>query len=238
MSAAAAVSVGELQALLEDLLPIGLDGAGATTRLAWTAEDARARAWFEGRAAELGMRFERDPAGNLWAVPPEQAPPWWAVGSHLDTVLRGGRFDGALGVAGAFAIAARERVAVLAFADEEGARFNMPTFGSRALSGRLDVADALARTDAAGVTLAGAMRAAGLDPGQLAAASGWLERLSGFLELHIDQSRAVARSGAPLAVVSRLAARARLQARVRGRADHAGTTFGEERHDALAAARG
>src|SRR5208283_1687010 len=105
--AAAVIDAAELQRLMADLVPIGLDETGATTRLAWSSEDARARGWFESRALELGRLVERDPAGNLWALP-AQPPPWWGVGSHLDTVLRGGRFDGALGVAAAFAVAACE----------------------------------------------------------------------------------------------------------------------------------
>jgi N-carbamoyl-L-amino-acid hydrolase len=180
---------------------------------------------------------ERDPAGSLWAVP--DAPgPWWATGSHLDSVRSGGRYDGALGVAAGFAIAERASapVAVIAFADEEGARFNTPTFGSRALIGRLDVADALGRTDDEGVTLADAMRAAGADPRRLADAPEWLDRLRGFVELHIDQTRDLAHAGAPAGAVRALASRMRLALTFAGRADHAGTTRRDERRDALAAA--
>ena len=148
----------------------------------------------------------------------------------------GGRFDGALGVAAGFAVAERVPVAVISFADEEGARFNTPTFGSRALVGRLDVDDALARMDDHGVTLGDAMAGAGVDPAGLASAPEWLERLAGFLELHIDQTRDVAAARRPAGVVTRLAARLRLQVELAGRADHAGTTPREERHDALAAA--
>ncbi len=181
--------------------------------------------------------MERDPAGNLWACPDAPAP-WWAVGSHLDTVRDGGQFDGALGVAAGFAIAARSQVplAVISFADEEGARFNTPTFGSRALVGRLDVDDALLRLDDDGGSLGDAMADAGVDPERLRDAPSWLERLRGFLELHIDQSRDLAAAGKPAGVVTRLAARMRLQAELTGRADHAGTTPREDRHDALAAA--
>ena len=92
---------------------------------------------------------------------------------------------------------------MIAFADEEGARFNTPTFGSRALVGRLDVADVLARTDDDGVTLAAAMRAAGVDPDGLAGAPRWLDRLRGFLELHIDQTRDLERRAAPAGAVAR-----------------------------------
>jgi N-carbamoyl-L-amino-acid hydrolase len=229
------ITAAELGGLLRDLLPIGRDEDDGTTRLAWSREDLEAADWFAGRAAAIGRRMERDPAGNLWACP-DTPGPWWAVGSHLDTVERGGRFDGALGVAAAFAVAARLPVAVVSFADEEGARFNTPTFGSRALTGRLDVDDALARVDRHGVLLGDAMAEAGVDPDGARDAPQWLERLRGFLELHIDQTRDLDAAGAAAGPVARLAARMRVQATLSGRADHAGTTRRGERHDALAAA--
>jgi N-carbamoyl-L-amino-acid hydrolase len=229
------IEAAELETLLSDLVPIGLDESGATTRLAWTDEDEQAAAWFARRAAAIGRTMERDPAGNLWAAP-DTPPPWWAVGSHLDSVRGGGRFDGALGVAAGFAVAERVPVAVVSFADEEGARFNTPTFGSRALVGRLDVDDALDRVDEHGVSLGDAMAESGVDPEGLRDAPSWLDRLAGFLELHIDQTRDLAAARAPAGVVTRLAARLRLQVELSGRADHAGTTPREERHDALAAA--
>jgi N-carbamoyl-L-amino-acid hydrolase len=229
------ITAAKLEELLGDLIPIGLGEDGGTTRLAWTPEDEQAAAWFARRAAAIGRRMERDPAGNLWACPDGDGP-WWAAGSHLDTVRAGGRFDGALGVAAAFAVAEHAPVAVISFADEEGARFNTPTFGSRALVGRLDVDDALDRVDDHGVTLADAMADAGVDPAGLGDAPQWLDRLRGFLELHVDQTRDVAAVRGPAGVVTRLAARLRLQVELAGRADHAGTTPREERHDALAAA--
>jgi N-carbamoyl-L-amino-acid hydrolase len=229
------ITAAELDALLADLVPIGLDEAGATTRLAWTEEDEAAAGWFARRANAIGRTMERDPAGNLWACP-DAPPPWWAVGSHLDSVRTGGRFDGALGVAAAFAVAGRLPVAVISFADEEGGRFNTPTFGSRALVGRLDIGDVVARLDDRGVTLGDAMADAGVDPDGLAGAPAWLDRLAGFLELHIDQTRDLAAARAPAGVVTRLAARLRQQVELGGRADHAGTTPRDERHDALAAA--
>jgi beta-ureidopropionase / N-carbamoyl-L-amino-acid hydrolase len=229
------ITADALEELLSDLIPIGLGEDGGTTRLAWTREDEEAAAWFAGRAAAIGRTMERDPAGNLWAVP-DTPGPWWAAGSHLDSVRAGGRFDGALGVAAAFAVAERAPIAVVSFVDEEGARFNTPTFGSRALVGRLDVDDALDRVDEHGVSLGDAMAGAGVDPEGLRSAPSWLEKLRGFLELHVDQTRDVAAERAPAGVVTRLAARLRLQVELSGRADHAGTTPREERHDALAAA--
>ncbi len=229
------IDASDLSARLDPLLPIGR-GPRGTTRLAWSDEDAATREWFREQAAGAGLRVERDPAGNLWAVP-ESPPPWWAVGSHLDSVREGGSFDGALGVAAAFQVAARADApaAVISFADEEGARFNTPTFGSRALTGVLDLS-VLDRVDADGVRMADAMSAAGVDPAGIGAAPQWLARLRGFFELHIDQTTELERAGVPAGVVRGLATRMRLRAEIEGRADHAGTTPPADRRDALAAA--
>jgi N-carbamoyl-L-amino-acid hydrolase len=141
-------------------------------------------------------------------------------------------------VACGFEIASRSEqpVAVLSFADEEGARFNTPTFGSKALTGKLDLEIVLERRDDRGVRLADAMAGAGVDPSGIGQATAWLSMLAGFVEVHIDQSTDVARAGTPVAIVSSLAARRRLEVTLRGRADHAGTTPRGERRDALAAA--
>jgi N-carbamoyl-L-amino-acid hydrolase len=229
------IGAAGLAARLETLAPIGR-GPRGTTRLAWTEEDAATGEWFREQASGAGLRVERDPAGNLWAVP-DTPPPWWAVGSHLDSVREGGSFDGALGVVAAFEVAARAAapVAVISFADEEGARFNTPTFGSRALTGVLDL-EVLDRVDRDGVRLADAMREAGVDPAGIERAPEWMSRLRGFVELHIDQTTELERAGLPAGVVRGLASRMRLRAEIEGRADHAGTTPPADRRDALAAA--
>ncbi|HET6506911.1 MAG TPA: Zn-dependent hydrolase [Baekduia sp.] len=233
------ITARDLDARLAPLRAIGFDARRGTNRLAWTPEDAAAGAWFEEQAAACGLEAWRDAAGNRWATPRGTDGPWWAVGSHTDSVRDGGAFDGALGVAAAFAIAAvapdDRPLAVISFEDEEGARFNTPTFGSRALTGAL--ADGvLDRADDDGTTLAEAMRAAGVDPAGLPRATDNLDKLRGFYELHIDQSTDLAERGAPYGVVSSLAARLRVRATLRGVADHAGTTPMEGRQDALLAA--
>ena len=219
----------------------GLDEIGVgdhgVQRLAWTPEAAACQEWFERQAVGCGLVPVVDPAGNLWACP-QTDPPWPAVGSHLDSVRGGGRFDGPLGVASGFEIAAQSdrSVAVISFADEEGARFNTPTFGSKALGGLLDLPSVLERQDVDGVSLGEAMRAFGVDPGGLGDAPSWLGKLSQLVEIHIDQSTDLARAGVPVGLVSALASRLRLEVEVRGRADHAGTTPPQERRDALLAA--
>jgi beta-ureidopropionase / N-carbamoyl-L-amino-acid hydrolase len=230
------IAASDLAARLEDLVPIGRGPLG-TTRLAWSEEDAAAGEWFRAQAAAVDLSVERDPAGNLWAVP-DAPPPWWGLGSHLDSVREGGSFDGALGVVAAFEVAAQPGaapLAVISFADEEGARFNTPTFGSRALTGVLDPA-VLERVDGDGIRLADAMSAAGVDPAGIERAPEWLARLRGFLELHIDQTTELERAGTPAGVVRGLVSRVRVRAEIEGRADHSGTTPPAERRDALAAA--
>ena len=220
---------------LGGLDPIGTR-SGGVRRLAWTDEDRATRAWFEEQAQRAGLAFSRDPAGNLWACP-DSPPPWWAVGSHLDSVLGGGRFDGPLGVAAAFELANRAGLplAVISFADEEGARFNTPTFGSKALTGVLDRA-VLTRTDEDGVALGVAMRADGLAPERLGDMHEWLAKLRGFIELHIDQNTLLAEAGTPVGIVTSLASRMRLEVTFTGQADHAGTTPPTHRRDALGTA--
>jgi N-carbamoyl-L-amino-acid hydrolase len=231
------ITAGRLNERLRGLDAIGVGSSGSVNRLAWTEEDAACRKWFATQAESVGLRAATDPAGNLWACPAGD-PPWWGIGSHLDSVRSGGRFDGPLGVACGFEIAAASArpVAVIDFADEEGARFNTPTFGSKALAGRLDVDAVLERRDDRGTTLRDAMAAAGLDPARITDAPVWLDRLQAFIEVHIDQTTELARARAPLAVVRGLVERTRLEVELRGRADHAGTTPREERRDGLAAA--
>jgi N-carbamoyl-L-amino-acid hydrolase len=125
---------------------------------------------------------------------------------------------------------------VISFADEEGARFNTPTFGSKALTGRLDLPHLLERRDPQGIALGDAMRDAGVDPTELTAARQWLGKLTGFIEIHIDQTTELARAGQPVGIVSGLASRLRLEVTLQGQADHAGATPPGERRDALSAA--
>jgi N-carbamoyl-L-amino-acid hydrolase len=235
----------EFEACFGRLAAIGRDPAGGWTRLAWTDEDRAARAWFESEAAARGLTLEQDPAGNLWA--------WWggpdagpggavAVGSHLDTVRGGGAYDGALGVvSGLLAVGELigrgvepgRPVAVAAFADEEGGRFGVPTFGSRLLTGALDPTDVLERADQDGVTVAEAMAAAGVDPGRAGPDPARLGRLGAFVELHVEQGRGLADLGQPVALGTGIWPHGRWRLTLTGEANHAGTTRLGDRRDPM-----
>ena len=239
----------DFERCFEGLAAIGRDPAGGWTRLAWTEADRAARAWFETEARARGLEVERDPAGNLWAWwrPPAAGPPpaaagGVAVGSHLDTVPNGGAYDGALGVVSGLAAVAelarrevtpRRPVAVVAFADEEGGRFGLPTFGSRVLAGALDPATVLDRTDQDGTTLADALRDAGLDPGAVGPDPDRLAGLAAFVELHVEQGRGLVDRGVPVGLATAIWPHGRWRLTLTGEANHAGTTRLADRHDPM-----
>jgi len=233
--------------LWQSLLPIGRDPVtGGYRRFSFTEADAACRSWFRTAAAERGLRAETDHNGNLWA--------WWdppdrgidsralAIGSHLDSVPDGGAFDGPLGVVSAFLaldlLAARGRVpdrpvAVVAFAEEEGARFGVACLGSRLLTGAIAPEAARSLTDADGVSLAAAMAGAGLDPAGIGPDQELPGRIGGYVELHIEQGSALAGLGAAVGVAESIWPHGRWRIGFAGRADHAGTTRLADRRDPM-----
>jgi N-carbamoyl-L-amino-acid hydrolase len=230
-----------------DLAPIGRDaGTGGYRRFAWTAEDGQLREWFRGEAFCRGLDLVSDRAGNLWAWlgDPDADGPGLVLGSHLDSVPDGGAFDGPLGVVSAFAALdlVRDRgiplprpLGVACFADEEGARFGIACAGSRLLTGALDADRARALTDESGTTMAEAMTAAGQDPRWLGRDEETLRRIGTFVELHVEQGRALVDGSAPVGVASAIWPHGRWRLDLAGRADHAGTTRLEDRQDPMLA---
>jgi beta-ureidopropionase / N-carbamoyl-L-amino-acid hydrolase len=245
--------------LWDSLLPLGRDsGTGGFRRFSWTDADAACRDWFFKTATQRNLVPTADRNGNLWAWwnPPRAAPaaapggaaahvgPGGAIvaGSHLDSVPDGGAFDGPLGVVSAFAAVdlLRERgieparpLAVAAFTEEEGARFGIACLGSRLLVGAIDPDQARSLRDTSGITLAQAMSAAGQDPATLGPDDDLLSRVAAYVELHIEQGRALVDLGAPVGVADRIWPHGRWRLTFTGRADHAGTAGLADRHDPM-----
>ncbi|WP_211177509.1 allantoate amidohydrolase [Pseudonocardia acidicola] len=228
------------------LEPVGRHpGTGGYRRYAWTGEDATLRDWFAGEAARRGLDLTTDRAGNQWAWWGDpDATPGLAIGSHLDSVPDGGAFDGPLGVVSAFAAldALRDRdvapgrpIAVVNFGDEEGARFGVACAGSRIITGALDPGRARGLTDADGISMAEAMTKAGHDPAHLGRDAQTLGRVGTFVELHVEQGRALVDLDAPLAVGSGIWPHGRWRVELPGEANHAGTTRLADRHDPMLA---
>lgn len=225
------------------LLAIGRhDTTGGYRRYAWTDADLACRAWFAARATERGLAVRTDRNGNQWAWWTEPGPDAVVLGSHLDSVPDGGAYDGPLGVLSALLAVARLRdrgvrpsrpVAVVNFADEEGARFGVACTGSRLLTGALTAERARTLTDAEGTGLADAMRAAGHDPAGLGRDDELLAMIGVFVEPHIEQGRHLADVPAPVGVATAIWPHGRWRYTFDGQANHAGTTRLVDRCDPM-----
>ena len=229
---------------LADLADLGRSPSGGYRRFAWTREDAELRDWFTGEAKARGLDVAADRAGNLvaWWGDPDADGPGVVTGSHLDSVPDGGAFDGPLGVVSAFAALDVLRadgfrparpLGVACFGDEEGARFGVACAGSRILTGALTAERAAGLTDADGVSMAEAVARAGHAP--LGPDPEALARIGTFVELHVEQGRALADLGRPVAVGTAIHPHGRWRLDLAGRADHAGTTRLVDRDDPMLA---
>jgi N-carbamoyl-L-amino-acid hydrolase len=221
------------------------DQAGAQ-RLCWGEGWRDARDFLRELLAEIGLEPEIDEAGNAWAYLPGEEEPALAVGSHVDSVPNGGWLDGALGVMGALGVlrawARADRnpprtLALVDWADEEGARFGRSLFGSSAAAGSFDPAELADARDADGHRAPGVLADNGVDLDRVLESRSRLERIGAYLELHIEQGPVLEAEGIRAAAVTGCVGVERLRFRITGRVSHAGTTPMDSRHDAgLAAA--
>ena len=225
-----------------------LDERSGGRRVAWTDcwRDERERIWAELKEAVPQVQTERDPAGNLWARLPGESEETVIVGSHLDCVPDGGWLDGCLGVlAGAEALEAvaragtpRRTLALVDWADEEGARFGHSLLGSSAAAGVLDVRAAAQLRDADGVTLRDAVAAHGVTIENMPRATAQLDDAVAFLELHIEQGPVLEEQDRAACAVRGCLGVRRTAFTISGRAAHAGATPMALRQDPLVAAAG
>ncbi|WMX48963.1 allantoate amidohydrolase [Streptomyces roseicoloratus] len=226
------------------LRPIGRsDASGGYRRYAWTAADADCRLWFRMQAEARRLDVETDRNGNQWAwLGDPTAGDAVVTGSHLDSVPDGGAFDGPLGVVSAFAaldelrargVSFRRPLAIVNFGDEEGARFGLACVGSRLTSGQLTKEKAFALRDADGISLPQAMEAAGHDPEAIGPDPERLARIGAFVELHVEQGRALDLSGDPVGIASAIWPHGRWRYDFHGEANHAGTTRLVDRRDPM-----
>ncbi|WP_416071554.1 allantoate amidohydrolase [Streptomyces sp. ME02-8801-2C] len=231
-------------AMWRELAPIGRhpDSHGYR-RYAWTGVDLECRAWFKEQAEARGLAHEVDRNGNQWAWLGDPAAGDAVVtGSHLDSVPDGGAFDGPLGVVSSFAaldelrgrgVQFRKPLAIVNFGDEEGARFGLACVGSRLTAGAVTVEQARLLTDGDGVTLPRAMEAAGYDPDAIGPDPERLARIGAFVELHVEQGRALDLSGDRVGIASAIWPHGRWRFDFRGEANHAGTTRLVDRRDPM-----
>jgi N-carbamoyl-L-amino-acid hydrolase len=206
------------------------------------AAAAQLRDWMHA----AGLVVQVDAVGNVVGRYPSaaRAAKTLIVGSHYDTIVNAGRFDGRLGILSALAVAEHLAGAgrslpfhldVIGFAEEEGVRFAAPYLGSSAIAGRFDAA-VMQRSDKNGVRLGSLLQEQGVD---LAAVRGLArppQTLRGYFEVHIEQGPVLLDKNLPVGIVTAIAGSARFHIAVRGTAGHAGTVPMALRHDAAAAA--
>jgi hydantoinase/carbamoylase family amidase len=239
------IDAGRVIADLRELQSRTGDSAGAQ-RLCWSDGWRQAREYVRELIAEIGLEPEVDEAGNSWAYLQGEAEPALAVGSHIDSVPDGGWLDGALGVMGGLGVLRAwasegsrppRTVALVDWADEEGARFGRSLFGSSAAAGTLDPSELANGRDADGLRAPGVLAQNGVDLERVLECGPRLERLGAYLELHIEQGPILDAEGIKAAAVSGCIGVERHRFVIRGQAAHAGTTPMDARHDAgLAAA--
>lgn len=240
------VDGGRLWKRLSELAEIGKHEEGGVARLSFTPEERAAKELVASYMQDAGLAVREDAAGNLFGRREGRDPeaPAVLVGSHVDSVMNGGDFDGPLGVLGGIevlqameeeGVGTERPVEVVAFTDEEGARFSLGMIGSRALTGTLSQED-LRNEDRGGVSVAEAMREAGLAPDEVGGAARSPGSLAAYLELHIEQGKVLEGEGLPVGVVTGIAGPVWLRLSLSGEAGHAGTTPMGARRDALAAA--
>ncbi|HLZ25955.1 MAG TPA: M20 family metallo-hydrolase [Chloroflexota bacterium] len=237
------IGPAEMQHLIDTLGAIGEQPGGGIIRHvydpAWVAARAQLAEWM--RAAGLAVRT--DAVGNLFGRLEGESPRTVLTGSHFDTVLLGGRYDGALGVLSALAAlrvlgstAGRpaRSLEMVALCEEEDSRFHANFWGTRGILGLIDPAEFDSLRDDAGISIADAMRTVGLAPERLEEAV--RTDLDAFVELHIEQGRILADEHMPLGIVDAITGLYRFRTTVEGRTDHAGTTPMDLRRDAFQAA--
>ncbi|GIN40010.1 M20 family metallo-hydrolase [Heyndrickxia oleronia] len=218
------------------------------TRLSYSEEEWKAMDAFTEIAHEIGLEVRMDEAGNRiarWNPTPEsESLPAIAIGSHLDTVVNGGGYDGVAGVLcglGAIKLVKETKkrliypIEVICFASEESARFGISTIGSKAMTGFLDVEGVADIKDATGITVKEAIESKGLILEQIVNAKRNDSEIKSFIELHIEQGELLQDANCDIGYVRGIACPTRLTITIKGRAGHTGTTPMGKRKDALVA---
>ncbi|WP_284534948.1 allantoate amidohydrolase [Nocardioides sp. T2.26MG-1] len=228
----------DFERMWADLAPVGRSAvSGGYFRQPFTAPEAELRGWFREQCAARALRVEEDAFGNLVG--------WWDVGSgpavvtgsHLDSVLDGGAYDGPLGVVSALAavdllrargVAPARPVGVSVFVEEEGSRFGLACLGSRLATGTVSWEVARELRDGDGVAFGDVVE--GVVAG---GSSSLLASVGTYVELHVEQGRDLVDRGAAVGVASGIWPHGRYRFEFAGSANHAGTTRMEDRADPM-----
>ena len=236
------INLERLKSDLEALAQVGRDPRGGISRPSFSQADFAARAWLKERICEAGLCYRQDGAGNVFGrLGGEGAAV--LVGSHLDTVLNGGAFDGATGVLAGLECLRRIKEAgtplskpleLVSFTDEEGNLVG-DFLGSRAFAGRLNKEEMEKGVTSFGRPLKDILAGTEFSLESILNAHRERPKFEAYLELHIEQGAVLETEDIPIGIVERIAGKSYRQCTFTGKADHSGTTPLELRHDAFLA---
>ena len=239
-----AVNKARVENLLTGLAKFTASEQGVT-RLAYSPLDREAQNWLLEQVKDLGLSIREDAVGNVFLRRDgeDSTLPAVAAGSHLDTVIHGGAYDGMCGVVGALEALYMLRdaklmrsIEVLIFRAEESSRFGFATMGSKLLTGAATVAKLSTGGKKGDISFEEALRQWGCDPARAADAIIAPGSYASFSELHIEQGKVLEEKGIKIGIVRNIAAPTRFKIHIQGMADHSGATPMGMRRDALVAA--
>src|SRR5262245_7866438 len=226
---------------------IGIGDRGSVTRLVFSIKELRSRQFLIHQMRQIGLQIHIDRIGNIFGrldgAKAETAA--LLVGSHLDTVVHGGKFDGTLGVIAALEavrtlkeqkIVLQSPVEVVCFVGEESSRFGYSTLGSSLMAGEVRGKDLAHAADAQGTKLEDILASMGIYRNNLLSMRRDPLTIKAYLELHIEQGPILEAKKKPIGIVTSIAAPTRFRVVFTGQVDHSGTTPMEMRKDALVAA--
>jgi len=216
--------------------------SGGYFRQPFSSAERECAVWFEEECARRSLDITRDGNGNViaWWRPAGATGRGVLTGSHLDSVLDGGAYDGPLGVVSALAavevlqgrgFTPSKPIGIGSFVEEEGSRFGLACLGSRLLTGATSASAACELKDRDGVGLLDAMSDAGIEPDL--GPSDLLDQVDCFVELHVEQGRDLVDRGVPVGVADMIWPHGRYRFDFTGEANHAGTTRMEDRRDPM-----
>ena len=240
------INIHRLQSNIEELGSIGRNETNGLDRVTFNEFDLEAREWFKHQLTTLQLPFKVDAAANIWTTLGTNsllAP--ITIGSHLDTVPNGGKYDGALGVLIGLEILTTlmehniemtHPISLVSFTAEEPNPFNLSTFGSRVITGKLKKQDIEDVQTPSGISLQRALASAGGSIAHIETANVSPQAIAAFLEVHIEQGKRLVNKDIPIGIVTAITGIYREEITFTGEANHAGTTLMKERNDALVAA--
>ncbi|HTM08939.1 MAG TPA: Zn-dependent hydrolase [Verrucomicrobiae bacterium] len=240
-----AINKDRLLADLNAISRIGIGDRGSVTRLVFSVTELRSRQLLVHLMTQAGLKVQVDRIGNIFGRLEGGGGPAVLAGSHLDSVVHGGKFDGPVGVIGALeavrtikesAIALPCPLEAVCFVGEESSRFGFSTLGSSLVAGQVRMKDLTNAVDARGTKLEDVLAGLGVYRDSLPSLRRDPKSVRAYLELHIEQGPVLEAKKKKIGVVTAIAAPTRLRVVFTGQADHSGTTPMEMRKDALVAA--